>query len=82
MTMKILDRGLLTFSFALILFASACSKKPPTAPAPPPAPEQPAAAAPGAPQRPQITFTIEPSSVERGQTAVMRWNVKIGRAHV
>ncbi|HYA17275.1 MAG TPA: OmpA family protein [Bryobacteraceae bacterium] len=73
--MKIFDRGSLALSFALILFASACSKKPPVAPAPPPAPSQPAATAPAAPQRPQITFTIEPSSVERGQTAVMRWNV-------
>src|ERR1700685_4059136 len=74
-TMKILDRGLLASSFALILFASACSKKPPVAPAPPPAPGQAPAAAPGAPERPAITFTIEPSSVERGHKAVMRWAV-------
>ena len=73
--MKIFDRGLLAFSFAVVLFASGCSKKAPVAAAPPPPPNAPEATAPSAPGRPAITFTIEPSSVERGQQAVMRWNV-------
>jgi peptidoglycan-associated lipoprotein len=72
--MKMNSRVALAFSFILIVFASACSKKVAVAPPPPPAPT-PTAAAPGLPGRPAITFTIEPSSVERGQTAVMRWNV-------
>jgi peptidoglycan-associated lipoprotein len=61
---------------ALALFASACSKKTPVVP-PPPTAAAPAPAAPTTgPQRPVISeFIAEPSSVERGQSAVLRWTV-------
>lgn len=62
----------------LILFASACGKKAPVAPPPPPPvaeapkPEPPPAALP----RPTVSeFSVEPSSIERGQSAILRWTV-------
>jgi peptidoglycan-associated lipoprotein len=61
----------------MILIASACSKKTPIPPPPPPAPtaSSPANVSPGS-TRPVIAeFSVEPSSIERGQTAVLRWNV-------
>lgn len=69
----------LTFSAAatlfLIVLLSACSKKAPIAPPPPPAPGAQAPSAPGQ-QRPVVAdFSVEPSSIERGQSAVLRWNV-------
>jgi peptidoglycan-associated lipoprotein len=74
------SRGLRTAAellivFALILFASACKKKAPIAPPPPPAPvataPEPAPAA-----RPVVgEFSVEPTSIERGQSAVLRWTV-------
>jgi peptidoglycan-associated lipoprotein len=60
----------------LALFIAGCKKKtPPPAPPPPPppvtsAPPPPAAAAPTINQ-----FTAEPSSIERGQSATLRWSV-------
>jgi peptidoglycan-associated lipoprotein len=65
----------LTVALLLMVLVSACSKKAPIAPPPPPAP---AAATPAAPaqQRPVVAdFSIEPSSIERGQSAVLRWSV-------
>jgi peptidoglycan-associated lipoprotein len=74
--MKISNRTTLAFSFALLAFASGCAKKKVAAPPPPPPPVEQPAPAPAAPQRPVVAaFTIEPSSVERNQSAVMRWNV-------
>ncbi len=66
----------LTFVLALSLFASACGKKTPVVPPPPPPP----AAQGGAPApvagRPVISeFIAEPSSVERDQSAILRWTV-------
>ncbi len=59
---------------ALLVFASACKKK---APAPPPAPAPAAAAAPSAPppERPSITFSAEPTSIQKGQSALLRWQI-------
>src|SRR5205814_646831 len=68
------------FSLALLLavFAAGCKKKAPIAPPPPPA-AQPSGPASTAPQKPTITeFTVEPSSIERGQSAVLRWSVSNG----
>ena len=61
------------FASALLIFTAACGKKTPVAPPPPP----PVATAPTAtPQeRPSITFTAEPSSIEKGQSAMLRWQV-------
>ncbi len=58
-------------AFSLFLLAAGCKKKaPPPPPAPPPAP-----AATPAPPKPGIQFTAEPSTIERGQSATLRWTV-------
>jgi peptidoglycan-associated lipoprotein len=63
----------------LVAFVSACSSKHPLPPPPPPTP---AATGGGAPSQPPpagtpviAEFSIEPSTIERGQSAVLRWNV-------
>ena len=67
---------LLAGFISLIVFAAGCSKKAPVPPPPPPPPPGQTGAATGGPERPIVAeFTIEPSTIERGQTAVMRWNV-------
>jgi peptidoglycan-associated lipoprotein len=67
-------------ALATIVFAAGCGKKAPLPPPPPPAPtasNQPTDnSAPVGGQRATITaFAIEPSTVERGQTALLRWAV-------
>ena len=60
-------------ALTLLLSASACKKK---APAPPPAPPPPASTAPApAPEKPSLTFTVEPTSIQKGQSAMLRWQV-------
>jgi peptidoglycan-associated lipoprotein len=58
--------------FSLLIFSAGCKKKAP-APAPPPPPkvEQPAPP----PAKPSITFSAEPSTIERGQSATLKWSV-------
>ncbi|MGD1070614.1 MAG: OmpA family protein [Bryobacteraceae bacterium] len=57
------------------VFIAGCSKKAPIPPPPPP-PSGGTTAAPAAPGTPTVAnFTVEPSSVERGQSAVVRWSV-------
>ncbi len=58
-------------SMSLILFAAGCKKK--TPPPPPPPPPAPAPVAP--PPKPSVQFSAEPSTVERGQSATLRWSV-------
>jgi peptidoglycan-associated lipoprotein len=58
----------------LVAFAAGCKKKPPPAPPPPPPPptktEQPP------PAKPVVgTFSAQPSSIQRGQSSTLRWNV-------
>src|SRR5580704_13740575 len=66
----------LTFTLVLITFASACSKKAPIPPPPTPTATAPPTATPAGPGVPVIAeFTVEPSTIERGQSAVLRWNV-------
>lgn len=62
---------------AAILFATGCSKKAPIPPPPPtPAPASQPSGNGSATGRATISeFSIEPSSVERGQSAILRWNV-------
>ena len=58
----------------LALSGTACKKKVP--PPPPPTPAAPPPAPPPPPAKPSITsFTAEPSSIERGQSATLRWSV-------
>ncbi len=72
-------RAALTFTLVLIALMSACSKH---TPLPPPPPPNPVATGGGAPSEPTATgtpviaeFSIEPSTIERGQSAVLRWDV-------
>ncbi len=59
-------------SLSLMLFAAGCKKKvPPPPPPPPPAPVKPAPP----PAKPAIQFTAEPGTIERGQSATLRWEV-------
>jgi peptidoglycan-associated lipoprotein len=62
------------FALALSLFAVGCKKKvPPPAP-PPPAPKVEAPKPP--PAKPTVnSFEAEPTTIERGQAATLRWNV-------
>ncbi len=71
--------GATVFAVALILLAGGCKKKAPV-PAPPPpnppAPTKTEAPPPAKPASPRIdAFTAEPSSIERGQSATLRWSV-------
>lgn len=61
--------ALILFSILLALFAAGCKKEappPPPPPPPPPAPE-PAPAA-------SVSITAEPSSIERGKSATLKWS--------
>jgi peptidoglycan-associated lipoprotein len=57
----------------LAMFAAGCKKHVPPAPPPPPPPVKVEAAAP--PAAPTISFSAEPSSIERGQSSTLTWNV-------
>src|SRR5262249_19228686 len=76
--MKINSFRLFAFALGLFFIAAACSKKTPVAPPPPP-PPQPTATAPTTPPpaaRPVVSeFSVEPTSIERGQAAQLRWTV-------
>jgi peptidoglycan-associated lipoprotein len=69
------------FVATLLLGAAGCKKKVAVAPPPPP-PEAPKVEAPALPppapkpQAPRIdTFAVEPSTIERGQSATLRWSI-------
>ncbi len=59
-------------SVSLILFAAGCKKKVPPPPPPPP-PATPTPTPP--PPKPAIQFSAEPGTIERGQSATLRWTV-------
>ncbi len=58
-------------SIFLVLFVAGCKKK--TPPPPPPPPPAPAPAPP--PPKPAVQFSAEPGTIERGQSATLRWSV-------
>ena len=69
--------GVAMLAVSLSIFATGCKKKAPVAPPPPPPPaakveaEQPKPSA-----RPVVgTFEAEPSAIERGQSATLRWSI-------
>jgi peptidoglycan-associated lipoprotein len=71
-----LNKAVLALAIITVLIASACSKKTPIPPPPPPAPVAEAPAPPPAAGRPVVAdFSAEPSTIERGQSAVLRWSV-------
>ncbi len=62
--------GLLVLASLLLIFSAGCKKKAPAPPPPPP----PKVEAPPPPPKPSITsFTAEPRSIERGQSATLNW---------
>jgi peptidoglycan-associated lipoprotein len=67
--------SIICLALALAVFAAGCKKKvaPPPPPAPPPPVVQPPAPTPAAPTVAQ--FTAEPTSIQRGQTSTLRWEV-------
>jgi len=66
--------GALLLALALLVFASGCKKKVP--PPPPPPPSQPTTTAPPPVAKPSInSFTAEPSTVQQGQSATLRWSI-------
>jgi peptidoglycan-associated lipoprotein len=70
------NNAVLTLAMVMVLIASACSKKTPIPPPPPPPPAPASSNAPAASGRPVVAeFSVEPSSIERGQSAALRWNV-------
>jgi peptidoglycan-associated lipoprotein len=63
--------ALILLGFSLALFAAGCKKKvPPPAPPPPPTPE----VKPAPPARPTANLTAEPTSIERGKSATLKWS--------
>ncbi|HWE52101.1 MAG TPA: OmpA family protein [Bryobacteraceae bacterium] len=72
---RFLSPALLMLTPLLMVFASACSKKTPVVP-PPSSPQAQGNTSAPAAGRPVISeFIAEPSSVERGQSAILRWTV-------
>lgn len=71
-------QAVVAFSLLMILFVAGCGKKTPVASAPAaPVNNMPATSEPKPlPAKPVIAeFAVEPTTVERGQSAVLRWNV-------
>ena len=67
--------SIICLALAVAMFAAGCKKKvaPPPPPAPPPPVLQPPPPPPPAPSVAQ--FTAEPTSIQRGQTSTLRWEV-------
>jgi peptidoglycan-associated lipoprotein len=67
---------ILCLAVSIALFAAGCKKKVPAPPPPPPPAPAPAPQPPPAPRAPAVAqFTAEPSSIQRGQSATLRWEV-------
>ena len=67
--------SLICLALSLAMFASGCKKKVP-APAPPPPPPPVVQPPPPPPAAPRVAqFTAEPTSIQRGQSSTLRWEV-------
>ena len=67
--------SIICLALALAMFAAGCKKKVP-APATPPPPPPVVVAPPPPPAAPSVAqFTAEPTSIQRGQTSTLRWEV-------
>ena len=66
--------GAVVLTLTLLLLASGCTKKTPTPPPPPPPAPAPA---PTARLEAAVinSFTVEPTTIERGQSATLRWSI-------
>src|ERR1035438_4405430 len=73
------NQAVLTLTMVMVLIASACGKKTPIAPPPPPPTTGGSAdtgVLTGGSGRPIVAeFSVEPTSIQVGQSAVLRWNV-------
>jgi peptidoglycan-associated lipoprotein len=66
---------LVCLAVSIALFAEGCKKKVP-APPPPPPPQPVTTPAPSAPAAPVVAqFSAEPTTIQRGQSATLRWEV-------
>ncbi|MBL8173898.1 MAG: OmpA family protein [Bryobacterales bacterium] len=64
--------GAVLLTLSLVMFAEGCRKK---VPAPPPPPKPAVVKETPPPPKPVIaSFTVDPSSIERGQSATLRWS--------
>ncbi len=76
--MKTSKRVTLTLAMSVVMLASACKKKVVIPPPPPPPQQQTQTPAPpptGAQRAVISEFAVEPSTIERGQSATLRWNI-------
>lgn len=73
--MKNRHLALMTLGALLLLGAAGCKKKAPVAPPPPPTPPPPAVKAETGPAAVINSFTAEPSTIVRGESSTLRWNV-------
>ena len=67
--------SVLLLALSLFLTVAGCKKKAPPPPPPPPPPPRVEAPPPPPPKAPSVSFFAEPSTIERGQSATLRWNV-------
>lgn len=68
-------RSLICLAVVLAMFAAGCKKKVPAPAPPPPPPPATSAPEPPRPAAPSITFSAEPTSIQRGQSSTLRWQV-------
>ena len=66
--------SVICFAVALAMFGAGCKKKVPAAAPPPPPQPQPVPEAPR-PPAPAVSFSAEPTSIQRGQSSTLRWQV-------
>jgi len=66
--------SVICLAVALAMFAAGCKKKVP-APPPPPPPTPTPTPTPTRPAAPSISFSAEPTSIQRGQSSTLRWQV-------
>ena len=68
--------GVVGMALALAMFAAGCKKKAPPPPPPPPPPQQVEQPKPAPPRAPTVAqFSAEPTSIQRGQSSTLRWEV-------
>src|ERR1035437_3699624 len=71
--------SIICLALALAMFAAGCKKKVPAPAPPPPPPPVVVAPPPATPAAPTVAqFTAEPTSIQRGQTSTLRWEVTGG----
>ena len=69
--MQQMKRQIALFALSILLaFAAGCKKQAPVEPPPPPPPPPPVVQ----PAKPTVTLSAEPSSIERGKSATLRWS--------